>query len=128
LSAAINTTYVPYGSGAAAMAENQVRQDANAASLNNAAAAQRCQTKAGGLYWNASWDLVDACADPKFDLAAVDRATLPEALRGLAVEKLRAHVEAQRAERTRLQKEADELGRRRDAFVQQELARRAADG
>lgn len=128
LSAAINTTYVPYGKDGAAMAGNQVRQDGNAAGLNPAAGAQRCQTKASGLYWNSAWDLVDACSDPQFVLADVDKATLPEALRGLSVEALRAHVDAQRSKRVELQAKAKELGERRDAFVQEELRRRSASG
>ncbi|MBL9078465.1 MAG: VWA domain-containing protein [Planctomycetes bacterium] len=128
LSTAINTTYVPYGSAGATMAANQSIQDGNAVAMNSAAAAQRCQTKAGGLYWNAAWDLVDACREPKFDLAAVDKATLPEALRALSTEQLRAHVDAQRQKRTELQEKAKALGAQRDAFAQQELARRAAAG
>ncbi len=128
LSAAINTTYVPYGKDGAAWAQNQVRQDANAVGLNAAAAAQRCQTKAGSLYWNGNWDLVDACSDPKFVLADVDKALLPEALRGLDAAALRAHVAEQARRRAELRQQVDVLGKQREACVQQELQRRAATG
>jgi hypothetical protein len=128
LSAAINTTYVPYGSDGASMAANQVRQDANVAGLSAAAAAQRCQTKACGLYVNTHWDLVDASRDPKFVLAEVDRRSLPEALRGLGAAELRAHVDAMATKRAELQQQVTALGSQRDAFVQQELQRRAATG
>ena len=71
LSAKLNTTYVPYGAEASVWAANQVEQDRNAVGMNVAAAAQRCQTKASGLYTNARWDLVDACRDATFELAKV---------------------------------------------------------
>lgn len=128
LSAAINTTYVPYGNDGVAMAANQVQQDANVAGLNSAAAAQRCQTKACGLYWNSHWDLVDASRDPKFVLAEVDKSSLPEALRGFGAAELRAHVDGMATKRAELQQRVAALGSQRDAFVQQELQRRAATG
>ncbi len=128
LSTTINTTYVPYGNEGVVMAENQVRQDGNVAGLNPAAAAQRCQTKASGLYANSHWDLVDACSDPKFALGDVDKKLLPEALRGLTTEQLRAHVDAQAKKRGELKQQIEKLGKQRDAHVQQELQRRAATG
>ncbi|MBL8727634.1 MAG: cytochrome P460 family protein [Planctomycetes bacterium] len=128
LSATINTTYVPYGAEGTVWAENQVRQDSNVAGLNGAAAAQRCQTKASGLYSNGHWDLVDACSDPKFVLADVDKKLLPEALRALGTEELRQYVETQTKKRNELKQQIDKLGQQRDAHVQAELKRRAASG
>lgn len=128
LSATINTTYVPYGAEGSVWAENQVQQDSNVAGLNGAAAAQRCQTKASGLYSNGHWDLVDACGDPKFVLASVDKKLLPEALRGMSTDELRQHVALQTKKRNELKQQIDALGKQRDAHVQQELQRRAAMG
>jgi hypothetical protein len=128
LSASINTTYVPYGAQRETWAANQVAQDGNAAALNVAAAAQRCQTKAGALYSNDHWDLVDACDRPGFALAEVKKEELPEALRALSVAELRAHVAAKKGERTKLRAQVDELGKQRDAFVlaeKQKLGARA---
>ncbi|MBM4062960.1 MAG: VWA domain-containing protein, partial [Planctomycetes bacterium] len=108
LSVAMNVTYVPYGAERAVWAENQGAQDSNAAKLNVVAAAQRCQTKASAFYVNAHWDLVDACDDPKFDLAALKKEDLPEALRALTVEQLRAHVAQQKQKRTLLRTQVEE--------------------
>lgn len=121
LSAALNTTYVPYGSRGASSWANQVAQDGNAASLNVAAAAQRCQTKGSALYANGQWDLVDACRGATFKLDTVKKEDLPEALRAMDLAALRVHVDAQRQKRDGLQKEVETLGKQRDAFVQQEL-------
>lgn len=117
LSAAMNLTYVPYGAQREVWASNQVAQDSNAAGLNVAAAAQRCQTKASGLYANSHWDLVDACDDAKFKLEDVKKEDLPEALRSMSVAELRAHVAGQKAKREGLRAKAAELGQQRDAFV-----------
>jgi hypothetical protein len=121
LSTAINTTYVPYGERHAYWVGNQARQDGNAAKMNSAAVAQRCQTKGGALYDNSHWDLVDACQDPKFELAKVKKEELPEELRVMSAEQLQAHVTAMSNKRAGLQKQIAELGVQRDAHVQQEM-------
>jgi hypothetical protein len=128
LGALLNTTYVPYGAEGRVCAENQGVQDRNAAGLNVAAAATRSQAKGCIAYWNAHWDLVDACRDAKFRLEDVRREDLPEALRQLDTAALRAHVDAQRQKREDLQKEITALGRERDAHVRQELQKMAAGG
>lgn len=128
LSAKLNTTYVPYGKDAGVWVANQAAQDSNAAGLNVVAAAQRCQTKASSLYLNAGWDLVDACRDGKFDLAAIPKEDLPEPLRALTVAQLRTHVEAKQAERTALQQQVAEIGKQRDAFVAAELTKASEAG
>lgn len=128
LSTALNATYVPYGANAGAWVDNQIRQDANAASLNVAAAAQRCMVKGSGLYDNRQWDLVDACKDPKFVLAEVEKEDLPEALRGLDPAALRRHVDEQAARRASLSRQVAALGKQRDAFVQRHQARQQAEG
>ncbi|MBL8754899.1 MAG: VWA domain-containing protein [Planctomycetes bacterium] len=117
LSTALNTTYVAYGAQRDMWVGNQVAQDGNASTLNPAAAAQRCQTKASGLYSNAHWDLVDASDDAKFKLEEVKKEDLPEALRALSLADLRTHVAAQRAKRKELQAKVAEVGKQRDAFV-----------
>lgn len=121
LSAALNPTYVPFGAQRQAWAENQVAQDSNASVLNPAAAAQRCQTKASGLYNCAGWDLVDASDDPKFDLAAVKREDLDEALRKLSLDELRAHIAAKKAQRAEIKAKVEAVGKQRDAFLVEEL-------
>ncbi|MCU0864633.1 MAG: VWA domain-containing protein [Planctomycetes bacterium] len=128
LSTAMNSTYLPYGAQREVWAANQVAQDSNAAVLNVAAAAQRCQTKASGLYDNRQWDLVDACADPKFELDKVKKEDLPEALRKLPLAELQATVAAQKAKRAELKQKVDAIGKQRDAFLQEELEKLGAAG
>jgi hypothetical protein len=117
LSTKLNATYVGYGANWGASLANQAAQDGNAASLNPAAAAQRCQTKAGGLYGCSSWDLVDACKDPKFDLATVEKKDLPEDLQKLTTAELKEHIATKGVERAALQQQVAEIGKQRDAYV-----------
>jgi hypothetical protein len=128
LSTSLNATYVPYGAQRGAWVENQVAQDSNASVLNPAAAAQRCQTKASGLYNCAGWDLVDACEDAKFDLAAVKKEDLDEALRKLTLDELKAHVAAKKAQRAEIKAKVEAVGKQRDAFLAEELKKLGAAG
>ncbi|MCK5944241.1 MAG: VWA domain-containing protein, partial [Planctomycetes bacterium] len=128
LSAQLNSTYVVYGQQRRQWASNQVAQDQNASTLNLAAAAQRCQTKAGGLYFNPRFDLVDACKDPKFVLTTVKKEDLPENLRKLSPEELKQHVDAKAQQRAEIQKQVAEIGRQRDAYVLAERKKLAGRG
>jgi von Willebrand factor type A domain len=128
LSTAMNVTYLPYGAQREVWAANQVAQDSNASVLNIGAAAQRCQTKASGLYDNRQWDLVDACEDPKFELDKVKKEELPEALRKLTPVELRAAIAAQKTKRAEIKQKVDAVGKQRDAFLQEEIKKLGAAG
>jgi ribosomal protein L29 len=121
LSAAMNPTYVPYGAERAHWVGNQSAQDGNAVTLNPAAAAQRCMTKGSALYRNGHWDLVDACDDAKFKLEEVKKEDLPEALRALSIEQLRAHIAEQKQKRAEIRVQIEALGKQRESFVTAEL-------
>jgi hypothetical protein len=128
LSAQINTTYLTFGANRTAWASNQVAQDSNALTLNSAAAAQRCLTKATALYFNPTNDLCDAVKNPKFDLAAVKKEDLPEELRKMTPKQLQAHVGKMQTKRGQVQKQVAEIGRKRDAYVKEERRKKAKGG
>ena len=118
LSIDINVTYVPYGPRGMAAAENQSRQDANA-QQNVAAAAPvaRAASKAGANYENAGWDLVDAVEQKKVDLATVDVATLPEAMRKMTADERAKYVAVQSAKRAAIRGEITKLVGERATFL-----------
>lgn len=124
LGAKLNSTYVAYGAGGAAGAANQAAQDANATTVNAPAAAQRAAAKASTLYRNAGWDLVDAVAENKVDLAKVDAKELPEPMQKMTPEQRKAYVEQQAAERTKLQGQIRELNDKAEAFRKDEVAKK----
>ena len=96
--------------------------------MNVAAAATRCQTKAGKLYVNPHWDLVDATKQKDFDLAKIEKQALPESLRGLTTEQLAAHVADKRRQRSAIQAKVKELGAKRDGYVAEQRKRQQEAG
>ncbi len=118
LSSALNETYIPYGEGAAWNLSNQRVQDANAAGLNSEAAAARAQTKMGKLYF-CGWDLVDALSSEQLLFEDIVADSLPEDLRALSTEELRAHVNAKREAREKTQAEIASVGVEREAWLSQ---------
>ena len=124
LSASLNKTYIPYGARGKAGAAKQKAQDANAGKLNAAAEAQRSVTKATELYNNSGWDLVDAVANGKVDLAKVKDADLPEHMRKMHVEERGKYVDQMLARRKKVQAEIKDLGAKREKHVKAEMAKR----
>ncbi|MDP6538703.1 MAG: VWA domain-containing protein [Planctomycetota bacterium] len=127
LSGEINGTYLAYGVTGQAAAENQVAQDDNAAGLNPGAVAERAACKAGGLYWNGRWDLVDGCDAGIVDLATLPPEQLPEQMRAMSLEERREFVEGMAAERKAIQARVGELNVQRQAFLDAELRRQGLE-
>jgi hypothetical protein len=127
LSGALNSTYVAYGKDAALAAGRQTAQDRNAAGAGAPAAAERAAAKAGAMYRNATWDLVDRMAEAGFDLAAIPADELPEEMREMSLDQRRAHLEAKKAERGRLQAEIRDLDGKRAEYVKKEIEKQGLD-
>ncbi len=120
LSAALNATYIPLGSAGQSGLVNQAIQDANAAKLNSAAAAERCSTKGGALY-RCGWDLVDASTAEDFDLATIKTEDLPAAMQSMTIEQRGAHVEAMREQRAEIQQQIADLSAQRQVFLADQM-------
>jgi von Willebrand factor type A domain len=126
LSAKLNTTYLGYGAVAREKLENQFRQDANATGASPAAAPDRAMTKAGGLYRNSDWDLVDLMEkDPKFDVTKIPEDQLCDALRKLKPEERLAFVKEMSAKRKEIQKQILELGQKRQGYLKEEMKKQS---
>ena len=127
LSGKLNRTYLAYGKAGAASAERQAAQDANAGKMNTAASATRATAKASKLYTNARWDLVDASEGEDFDITKVKTEDLPEPMRKMTDAEKKAYVAKQAANRVAIQKEIQELSKKRAKFVKAEMARKGLD-
>lgn len=99
LSAKLNATYVAYGPGGRAGAENQAAQDTAAAGASAPTAADRAVAKSNRQYDNARWDLVDASREKSFKVEEVSDEQLPEEMRKLSVEQRKAYVEQKAKQR-----------------------------
>ncbi len=119
----LNRTYLAYGTDGAARAENQRRQDANAAASAPAAIAGRISTKAGSLYRNSSWDLVDALEEGAIDPGKLAAAELPAELRDLPAAERREKIEAAAAERAEIQARIRDLAAGRERHIAAELGK-----
>jgi hypothetical protein len=118
LSEKLNKTYVAYGAVAKEKAENQAAQDANALRLGAGAAAGRGVSKAGGLYRNSDWDLVDKLKeDPKFDIRKVPADQLCDELKKMKPEEREEYVKKKLAERESIQKKINDVNVKRQAYL-----------
>jgi len=120
----LNTTYVAYGAAGEKGRAAQMAQDKNAATLGAPAAAERAAAKAGGLYVNTKWDLVDASRQKDFDISKVKKEDLPENMRDMTVEERKSYVAEQAKRRDEMQKEIRELNEKRNEHVKQEMAKK----
>ena len=121
LSTAINKTYVCYGERGAEGKANQAAQDANALKAAPGAALDRAATKAGKLYSNSSWDLIDRMNTEKgFDLKKLKEEELPEELRKMKPEERLTFLTKKAAERVAIQKTVAELAAKRAKFIDDE--------
>jgi hypothetical protein len=121
----LNATYVPFGAHGAMGKEKQELADRTTSSAGAAPAeAARATAKANSVYNNASWDLIDACKEQKFDLSKVKTEDLPKEMQTMTPEQRKAHLEKVRAERESIQKEIVQLGAERQKFIDVEMKKK----
>lgn len=130
LNTKMNSTYIGYGVNAPAGANRQVAADtamASAApSVNMGYVAARAQAKASVNYSNEAWDLVDAEKKGTVNIETMSKDDLPQQLRDKSVEERKAYVAQKAQEREAIRTEIQELGRKRDEFL--EAARKKEGG
>jgi hypothetical protein len=126
----LNKTYVAYGKDGKDKAENQLKQDANARGAGGgkgaapAAAVERSVTKAGALYRNGAWDLVDKMKEKDFDITKVKDEDLCDDLKKLKPEERLPFLKKKAEERAELQKQIADLSARRQKKIDEELAKK----
>jgi Mg-chelatase subunit ChlD len=121
LSRDLNNTYVAYGNEGDRMAEFQAANDLDAERRDPASAAERAASKAGSLYRNESWDLVDAVNNHSVKLNELKPSDLPEDLRTMDEKAQREYLEHKSKDRQQLQQKIQDLTRQRDAYVDTKL-------
>lgn len=127
LNTKLNGTYVAYGKLGRERKEKQEAQDANAQQSGGGTASERAQSKAGKLYKNSDWDLVDASDDETFKIEEVKDEDLPENMRSMTLDEKKAHVAKNKEDRAGIQKQIQDLGKKRQAFVDEEIKKQNLD-
>ncbi|MCE9562788.1 MAG: VWA domain-containing protein [Planctomycetes bacterium] len=126
----LNKTYVAFGKDGKDRAANQLKQDENAkaapgvAGAPQVAAIARAESKAGALYRNSTWDLVDKMKEKDFDLKKVKEEDLCDDLKKLKPEERLEYLKKKAEERAELQKKITDLSAKRAKKVEEELAKK----
>lgn len=122
LNQALNKTYVAYGSEGGRFKSNQLDQDQNAADMSLPSVASRTVAKAGNLYRNEQWDLVDALQSGA-PIEEMETDELPEEMQSLSTDERKKYVEELAETRKEISEEIAELGKRRQAYIAIERAK-----
>ena len=125
LNTGINDTYIPFGKAGAEGKLSQAGVDTRSKRIAQSNLVDRSVAKASASYFNARWDLADACQQKGFRWEDVKKEDLPQELRKLTTEELKAHVGKQIECRADLRKKILALSKERRAYVaekQKELA------
>jgi hypothetical protein len=128
LNTRLNETYLGYGPRAETGAQNQAAQDANAASLGGAVAADRVVAKSSAQYRNAAWDLVDAIEQEDFDLSKVKEENLPESVRKLPADQRVQYIQDKAKQRKAVQQQIQDLAAKRGQFIAEEIKKQGLSG
>jgi hypothetical protein len=126
LSNELNKTYVGYGAVAKEKADKQAAMDGLSGAAGAPVAASRAAAKASTLYRNDEWDLVDARAHGKKDVAHMKPADLPAPMQSMNEEQRTQYLDGKAHERADLQKRIADLSQRRDQFISAERKKQAA--
>lgn len=116
----LNKTYIGYGSKGVEKKMAQEVQDANAQSISGANYAERAVSKSKTVYKNDSWDLVDKAKNDSKALDNLKKEELPAELKNKSKEEIKTIVAQKTKERETIQKEMEELSKKRQAFIDAE--------
>ena len=126
LNVALNETYLAYGKDGGSSKANQIEQDRNASAMSEPAAASRAVAKAGRLYRNESWDLVDAM-ESGIEVETLEEEALPPELKSMSTGERREYIEALAEKRQQISAEIAAIGKKREDYIATERARLAED-
>jgi hypothetical protein len=126
LNTKLNKTYLYYGMDGKKRGELQYQMDVANAGISTSVAAKRSAVKGDKtLYYNGSWDLVDASTTNKELIAKVDMKTLPDSLQKKTRAELQQVVDEKSKERAEIQKEIMATNVKRESYIVTERTKRA---
>jgi uncharacterized protein YPO0396 len=73
------------------------------------------------VYDNTSWDMVDKVKQDKDYVKNVDKKTLPAEYQNLTTEELQKEIDKKTVEREQIQKEIQELAKKRQAYIDEKM-------
>ncbi|MFH0939162.1 MAG: vWA domain-containing protein [Planctomycetota bacterium] len=121
----INDTYIAYGDKGLTAKENQIAQDANAATAAPLSAVQRAITKSSAIYQTSDWDLVDAVKNNNVKLEEVKLNEMPVEMQKMSPDERKAYLEEKAKLRAKIQAKIQELDKQRKEYVSAEMKKQA---
>ena len=113
----LNNTYIGYGAMSSRVAGLQMLDEVVVVQ-SKSAAAKRVAVKANkNVYKNDAWDLVDAQEKNKDFYKAIPQAALPDSLKNLQPEKLKAFIDSKAKERSIIQDSIGLIAKKRIEFI-----------
>ncbi|QIY90709.1 vWA domain-containing protein [Chryseobacterium gallinarum] len=126
--AKLNDTYIYYGSHGSEYKLKQIAQDKNAAIQSASNFVERTVSKSKkNAYKNEHWDLVDKAEKDAGFIATVKESELPDELKGKSREEIKKTISLKSAERDKIQKEIEELSRKRQFYIDTEMKKRGTN-
>ncbi len=121
----LNDTYIFYGSHGSEYKLKQAAQDRNAEVQSVSNYVERAVAKSKkNAYKNDHWDLVDKAEKDAGFIATVKEDALPAELKGKSTEEIKKAVAVKSAERGKIQKEIEELSKKRQSYIDAEMKKR----
>ena len=125
----LNGTYIYYGADGRTKKELQGSMDVANSSINSYAGVNRAVSKASKkTYYNGTWDLVDAKENDQKFLDKVDLKTLPDSLQKKSKAELEVIITQKSNERGSIQKEIQDVSKKREVFITEEKIKKAKAG
>jgi len=125
----LNGTYIYYGETGKQKQVMQAAADDKNASINGYVGANRIVTKGRkATYNNYSWDLIDAKDGDTKILDKIDYKTLPDSLQKKNKAELEAIISQKGNERAGVQKEIQDISKKREVFIAEEKIKKTKAG
>jgi len=126
--AKLNDTYIYYGNHGSEYRLKQITQDKNAEMQSASNLVERTVAKSKkNAYKNDHWDLVDKAEKDAGFIATVKESELPAELKGKSKEEIQKTIAAKSAARDKIQKEIEELSKKRQTYIDSEMKKRGND-
>jgi hypothetical protein len=122
----LNATYIAYGSLGYEKQANQIIQDKNAQSVSKENYTDRTISKSKSVYNNKAWDLVDKFREEQ-SLTDVKKNELPKEMQNKSEAEIKVIIESKQKEREAIQKEINELAKKRQEYIDNENKNKMED-
>lgn len=123
----LNDTYIYYGSRGSEYKTKQMMQDKNAEVQSISNAVERTVAKSKkNAYKNDHWDLVDKAEKDVDFVTTIKESELPAELKGKSKEELKKAVSLKSTERGKIQKEIEDLSKKRQDYIDREMKKRGS--